>query len=176
MKRMAVVLATLVMVACNTTPKTDAPQAPQPEKKAADPAPAPEAKTTTDSVSTGATEGSKLNPGDVANQTQSVYFDFGKATITPEYRAVIQKQVESLKGHKQEVVTLEGNCDERGSAEYNLGLGQRRADAVKKLMVVAGVPASQLKATSQGKEKPKVSCHDESCWKENRRVDLLQGS
>jgi peptidoglycan-associated lipoprotein len=167
MKRIAVVLATLMVVACNTAPKNDAPQASQ---KAPDPVP------TAEPVPTAGTDSNKSNSGDLANKMQSVYFDFGKATINPENRAIIQKQAESLKGHKENIVTLEGNCDERGSAEYNLGLGQRRADVVKKIMVTSGVSASQLKTTSQGKEKPKLSCHDESCWKENRRVDFVQGS
>lgn len=167
MKRMAVVLASLMVVACNTAPKKDAPQA---ENKTPEPVAAAEKKAP-EPVATPAPASDEL-----ANKMQSVYFDFGKATITPEYAAVIQKEAESFKGHDKNIVTLEGNCDERGSAEYNLGLGQRRADAVKKLMVVAGVPANQLKTTSQGKEKPKLSCHDEICWKENRRVDLVHGS
>jgi len=172
MKKIAVILAALMMAACSTTPKNDAPQ---PEKQATAPVSPSENKAPAP-VSTGGTEDGKLNSGGIANKTQSVYFEFNKATITSEYKALIQQQAKSIKGDKQDIVTLEGNCDERGSAEYNLGLGQRRADAVKKLMVVAGVPASQLKTVSLGKEKPKLSCHDESCWKENRRVDLVRGS
>jgi len=160
MKRMAVVLATVMVAACNTPLKSDTSQS---SKNSTGPA-------------TAGTDGGRLNAGEVAANKRSVYFDFGKATVTREYSAIIQKQAESIKVGKKGVVTLEGNTDERGSAEYNLGLGQRRADAVKKLMVAAGVHASQVKTTSLGKEKPKLSCHDESCWKENRRVDFVQGS
>lgn len=158
MKKIAVVLVSLMIVACNTPPKKEAPSTPQADTN----------KTTPVS-----TAGAEHN--DLTNQNHSVYFDFAKATITPEYKAIIQMHAESIKGHKNGTVTLDGNCDERGSAEYNLGLGQRRADAVKKLLVAAGVQASQIKTTSSGKEKPKLTCHEESCWKGNRRVDFVQG-
>lgn len=164
MKRIAVVLVAFMVVACNTPPKKEVPPTPQADtKKTAPPS------------TTGSDQG-KLENKDLVDPNQSVYFDFGKATINPGYRAVIQKHAEFIVGHDKDVVTLEGNCDERGSAEYNLGLGQRRADAVKKLLVDAGVPANRVKSTSLGKEKPKLSCHAENCWKENRRVDLVQGS
>jgi peptidoglycan-associated lipoprotein len=70
-------------------------------------------------------------------------------------------------------VVLQGNCDERGSREYNLALGQRRADAVKQRMVLLGVPQTRIETVSFGKEKPRATCHDESCWSQNRRVDFV---
>jgi peptidoglycan-associated lipoprotein len=69
-------------------------------------------------------------------------------------------------------VRLEGNCDERGSNEYNLGLGQRRADGVKKMLVLSGANSSQLDSISYGEEKPRASGHDEASWAQNRRTDI----
>lgn len=161
MKKIAVVLISLLVVACNTPPKKETPPTPQTDTNKTAPA------------STAGADQGQVAGNDLANQ--SVYFDFAKATISPEYKAVILKQAEAIKGNKKEVVTLEGNCDERGSSEYNLGLGQRRADAVKKLLVAEGVNAKQVKTTSLGEKKPKLTCHEENCWKKNRRVDFVQG-
>lgn len=162
MKRMAVVLVSLMAVACNTPAKKDA--SPASLTDAGKPAQASTSTTTQPQTS-----------GEGIPQQQSVYFDYGKADISAEFKAVILKEAESVRGNKNDAVMLEGNCDERGSSEYNLALGERRADAVKKLLVAAGVPGNQLKATSLGKEKPKLSCHEEKCWKENRRVDFVPG-
>jgi peptidoglycan-associated lipoprotein len=105
-------------------------------------------------------------------RNQSIYFDFDRSKIKPQYEGVVNKQSEFVKSHSNDIVTLEGNCDERGSSEYNLALGQRRADAVLKDMVLLGVKASQIKTVSFGEEKPRLTCHAERCWKENRRVDF----
>lgn len=103
---------------------------------------------------------------------KSVYFDFDQYAIKPEFRAVIEQQADFMKANKNVVLTLVGNADERGSAEYNLALGSQRANAVRKALVVAGVSTDQIKVVSVGEENPKLNCHDESCWKENRRVDF----
>lgn len=111
------------------------------------------------------------DPNNILYQ-KSVYFDFDSSAIKDQYKPLVEAHAKYLMDHSSARVQLQGNTDERGSAEYNLALGQRRADAVKKLMEVAGVSASQLSTVSFGKEKPKATCHDESCWKENRRVDI----
>jgi peptidoglycan-associated lipoprotein len=105
-------------------------------------------------------------------KNRSVYFDFDKSVVTPEYTDVVQQQATFVKTHKNDTVTLEGNCDERGSSEYNIALGQRRAHAVAMNLELLGVPASQIKTISFGEEKPRATCHAEKCWKENRRVDF----
>jgi len=104
-------------------------------------------------------------------QKKSVYFDFNEFTIKPEYREVIQQQADFMKAHGN-TVTLEGNSDERGSSEFNLALGSKRANSVRKALEFLGVPSSQIKSVSFGEEKPKLSCHEEKCWQENRRVDF----
>ncbi len=166
MKRTAMVLTSLLVAACASTPKADAPQAAKETPKAA------ATTVTTAPVSTADTEASRLAAERQQLQKQSVYFDFDQSSIKPEYQGVIQKQSDFIKAHQNDVVTLEGNTDERGSNEYNLALGDKRARAVKKNLEISGVSAAQLKTVSYGEEKPRLVCHEEKCWKENRRVDF----
>ena len=104
-------------------------------------------------------------------QNQSIYFEIDKFIIAPKYQEVLQQQAKRMKENRK-TVTLEGNSDERGSSEYNLALGDKRANAVRKALQFLGVPATQIKTISFGEEKPKTSCHEEKCWTENRRVDF----
>jgi peptidoglycan-associated lipoprotein len=87
-------------------------------------------------------------------------------------KPVIEAHAKYLSEHANLKVRLEGNCDERGSTEYNLALGQRRANGVKKLLLTGGVKSSQIETVSYGDRKPKLTCHEEKCWKENRRADF----
>jgi peptidoglycan-associated lipoprotein len=75
--------------------------------------------------------------------------------------------------YPKDLITVQGNCDERGSSAYNLALGQRRADAVKEQLVMLGVPAARIETVSFGKEKPRELCHQEKCWAGNRRADFV---
>ncbi|HEV2298831.1 MAG TPA: peptidoglycan-associated lipoprotein Pal [Candidatus Acidoferrales bacterium] len=97
------------------------------------------------------------------------YFDFNKSDIRDDAKAALQKDAEFLRSYAQVNVTVEGHCDERGSSEYNLGLGQRRADSVKQYLVSLGISADRIKTMSWGKEHPFCSEHDETCWQQNRR-------
>jgi peptidoglycan-associated lipoprotein len=104
---------------------------------------------------------------------RSVYFDFDSSAVKGEFKPLIEAHAKYLSTHKDAKATVQGNTDERGSREYNIGLGNQRAESVKKVMNVLGVPDKQIEAVSFGKEKPKAACHDESCWKENRRSDIV---
>jgi peptidoglycan-associated lipoprotein len=104
---------------------------------------------------------------------RSIYFDYDKYEVKPEFQALVEAHAKYLMGHPQASLKLEGNADERGSAEYNLSLGQKRAVAVKKVMNVLGVPDKQIETISYGKEKPKALGHDEASWAENRRTDII---
>ena len=165
MKRTAIVLTSLLIAACASTPKADAPAKETPKAAAA-------TTGTTAPVSAAETEASRLAAELQQLQTQSVYFDFDQSTVKPAYQDVMRKQADFIKAHRGDVVTLQGNADERGSNEYNLALGDRRAHAVKKDLEILGVGATQLKTISYGEEKPRLLCHEEKCWKENRRVDF----
>jgi peptidoglycan-associated lipoprotein len=106
-------------------------------------------------------------------QARSVYYEYDKAEIKPEGVKTIEAHAQYLRVHPEIKVKVEGNADERGSREYNLALGQRRADAVMKRMTILGVPGDRIETVSYGKEKPKAIGHDESAWSENRRSDIL---
>jgi len=104
-----------------------------------------------------------------ANEVQDAYFDLDKADIRPDARVALAKTADFLKAHPEAKVVIEGHCDERGSTEYNLALGDRRATSVKNFLVSLGVPADQMTTVSYGKERPFCTDHDETCWQQNRR-------
>lgn len=104
---------------------------------------------------------------------RSVYFDLDKYEIKPEHKDLVAAHAKFLVAQPQFKVLLQGNTDERGSSEYNLSLGQKRADVVKKSLQLLGVRENQIESVSLGKEKPKDAGHDEAAWAENRRADFL---
>jgi len=102
-----------------------------------------------------------------------VYFDLDQTAIKPEFEAQIACHAEYLRQFPDAHVSLEGNADERGSREYNLGLGERRGNAVQSALSAAGASPSQLEVISYGEERPVCRQHDESCWSKNRRVEIV---
>ena len=114
-----------------------------------------------------------LDPNSPIYKQRSVYFDFDVFTIKPKYDAMLQQHAAYLKAHPELQVRLEGNADERGGREYNLSLGQKRSEAVKRALTTLGATAGQQEAVSFGEEKPKATGHDEASWAENRRVDIV---
>ena len=102
-------------------------------------------------------------------EVRDAYFDYDSAEIRPDTREALQKTATFLKGYPSIRVTVEGHCDERGSTEYNLALGDRRANAVKQYLVNLGIPAANLNTVSYGKEKPFCMESTEVCWQKNRR-------
>lgn len=104
---------------------------------------------------------------------RSVYFALDSYEVTGEYRQLVQNHAKYLAAGSNRKVIIQGNTDERGGAEYNLALGQRRADAVKTLMLALGVKESQIETVSFGKEKPKATGSNEAAWAENRRADIV---
>ena len=103
---------------------------------------------------------------------RSVYYEFDGYDVKPEYRPLVEAHAAYLKQNPSARITIEGNCDERGSREYNVALGQRRAESVMKMMTLLGVRSGQIESVSFGKEKPRADGHDEKSWAENRRSDL----
>ncbi len=102
-----------------------------------------------------------------------IYFGFNEALLTKEAQSELAKNAACMKERGYTKVTIEGNCDERGTSEYNLQLGQRRAEAAKKFLVNLGVPVKSVKTVSYGKERPICTEQDESCWSKCRRDDLV---
>jgi peptidoglycan-associated lipoprotein len=105
----------------------------------------------------------------VQNVGDRVFFDFDKSDIKPEGRQTLQRQAEWLKKYPNVTVTVEGHCDDRGTREYNLALGARRAAAVKKMLIALGVDAKRVSTISYGKERPAVVGDNEAAWAQNRR-------
>jgi peptidoglycan-associated lipoprotein len=102
-----------------------------------------------------------------------IYFDFDKSEIKPEFAAVVAAHARNLTSHPNMHMKLEGNTDERGTREYNIGLGERRAQAVRRALMLQGVAESQLTTVSFGAERPAVEGDDEAAWAQNRRVELV---
>lgn len=104
---------------------------------------------------------------------RSVYFDFDSYSVQDQYQALLQQHAQYLKSHPQRHILIQGNTDERGTSEYNLALGQKRAEAVRRALSLLGVGDAQMEAVSLGKEKPVALGHDEASWAQNRRADLV---
>lgn len=107
-----------------------------------------------------------------ANVGRVVYFDFDSFTVRPEFGDLIDGHAKFLNGNRSRRVQLEGHTDERGGREYNLALGQKRAEAVRRALAISGVSDNQMEAVSYGEEKPAASGHDEKSWAKNRRAEL----
>ena len=103
---------------------------------------------------------------------RSIYFDYDSNVVKDEFRPVVAAHAKYLGQHRTTRVRIEGNTDERGSREYNLALGQRRADAVREMMQVLGASPGQIETVSFGEEKPRAQGSDERSWAENRRADI----
>jgi len=122
----------------------------------------------------------KVFTEELGRRVQDAYFDYDKADIRDDARSTLTADSDALKAMFREFssarVVIEGHCDERGSAEYNLGLGDRRATAAKEFLVQLGVPGDRLSVISYGKERPQCSEGNESCWQRNRRVHFTAGN
>ena len=153
--KFAAVAATLALAGCETKPP--ATTAPPPETMSNS------SSSTTSSIVPGSAEDLKVNVGD------TVHFDYDKYSITDEDRGVLQRQSAWLAKYPQVRVTVEGHCDERGTREYNLALGARRANAVKEYLVSLGVSSARVDTISYGKERPICTESTEDCYAQNRR-------
>jgi peptidoglycan-associated lipoprotein len=108
-----------------------------------------------------------------AQNVTDAYFDLDKSDLRPDARSALTEDAEFLRSYPQVHVSIEGHCDERGSTEYNLGLGQRRAEAAKNFLVSLGIAADRMETTSWGKERPVCTDHNEECWQRNRRAHFV---
>ena len=171
----AMIFATLLLAACASAPQERAAVVEaKPSGQSTSATPGADLGTpTSPAVSTeGLTESAKaaLQQG---LQDKSIYFDFDTFVVKPEYRDLLQQHADILQAHPNDSVTLEGNADERGSPEYNLAIGNKRAHAVKVQLTLLGIAGSRIDEVSYGEEKPRAMCHEESCWQQNRRVDFV---
>ncbi len=150
---LSLLAAVSLLAACSTAPETSGA--------------AGGAAATTPPAASGIRAGSQQDLAATAGDR--VYFAYDKSDISPEARAILTKQSDWLKKNANVTVTIEGHCDERGTREYNLALGERRATAVKNVLVALGIPANRVSTISYGKERPAVVGSTEAAWAQNRR-------
>ena len=170
MKRLMLALAMAALLAGCTSTKLDTP--PVEDKKGAVVQPQAGGATTTSSVPTvgvGTADGDAMGPRGERNM---VYFDFDSYVVKPEFQPVVEAHARYIKANKVRKVSIEGHTDDAGGREYNLALGQRRAEAVRRALVLLGAPDSQLEAVSFGKEKPAAPGSDEASRAKNRRAEI----
>ncbi len=129
-----------------------------------------DAKNATAAVSAPASDNSLAGP---ANAVKVIYFDYDSYTVKPEFQSVIEAHAQYLKANQRAKVSLEGHTDERGSREYNLALGQKRADAVRQSLTLLGVSTAQIESVSFGEEKPALQGSDEAAYAKNRRAEFF---
>ncbi|MCM0082839.1 peptidoglycan-associated lipoprotein Pal [Geomonas sp. Red32] len=167
-----------------TAAKAPAPQAPAPSANAGQDNSRVKPETVQpDAAAAGqaakADQAAKAAAGDAAQAAElkagleKVYFDFDSASLSKEARVRLGKDAELIRKDSGAKVQIQGNCDERGSDDYNLALGEKRAQAAKKYLTSLGVPADRLSVISYGKEKPADAGHDEAAWAKNRRDELV---
>jgi peptidoglycan-associated lipoprotein len=156
----------MTLAACQTTPEAE----PEPE-------PAPD--TSTDVDTSGApdprdyTDARNFDNPESLLSKRVIYFDFDKSTVRPEYRGIVSAHAAYAAANSTARVTLEGHADERGTREYNLGLGERRGNSVTGLMSAQGARGSQVTVVSYGEERPTCRVSEEDCWAMNRRVEIV---
>ena len=165
-------LAGALLAACSSTPVAPpASPAPAPAPAAA-PTPAPSSTAAPASTVSTVTLPAYLDPNSAISKERSVFFDFDDYSIKPAYTGLVERHGRYLGANAKLAVKVEGNADERGSAECNLALGQKRAEVVLKALKIYGARDNQVEAVSWGEERPVASGHDEAAWAQNRRADI----
>ncbi len=168
--------AALLLAACASTPLDEQAAAPVTDKSASATAAKPtEATPDSRAVARVDTTPKAMDPLDDPSSPlakRSIYFDFDSFMVKPEFQGVVEVHGKYLVANPTRRVVIEGNADERGSREYNLALGQKRAEAVKSRLRLLGVQESQIETVSLGEEKPVATGSDEASWAQNRRADL----
>jgi len=163
----------VVLAGCQSTPTQES--APVEDKSATATTPGGASTGGTSSTGVSGTSGTSNPLRDPSNilSKRSVYFDFDSYVVRDEFKPLVEAHGRYLQSNRNARMTIQGNADERGSHEYNLALGQRRADSVKRMMTLLGATATQIETVSFGKEKPRNQGHDEVAWAENRRDDMV---
>jgi len=167
-----ILLASAVLAGCSSTPVAQT-SAKSTETPAVVPMLTPATSSAPKPVVSSVTLPPHLDPKSPISTERSIYFDFDVFTIKPDSLKLVEQHGNYLLSKPALSIRIEGNADERGNSEYNLALGQKRAQAVLQALKTYGVKDSQMEAVSWGKERPKATGHDESAWKENRRADLV---
>ncbi len=171
-KTLIAAIALAVLYGCSSQPAKEQPKAGVEERQPTPAQPA-QPQAAPRPVTPSAIQVNPLKDPNNILSKRSIYYDFDKDDIKPEFRPIIEAHAKYLASHKGAKMLIQGNCDERGSREYNLALGQRRADGVKRMLVLLGATDSQIEAVSLGEEKPRCEEKTEECYAQNRRSDML---
>ena len=172
MKNIALYLAiALVAAACASNDKKAEPSVADRSSSVTPPTPNTSGSTTRSTQQPNIAGDPLRDPNNILSK-RSVFFDYDSNSVKDEYRGMVQAHARYMSDKRDSKIRIEGNCDERGSREYNLALGQRRAEAVKRVMTVLGVTDSRIETVSYGEEKPVAQGHDEQSWSQNRRADI----
>ena len=177
MKRLTIVLCTLLVAACSSTPTKEQDGAAVEDRTGKDKPQVVERPPVKPAESTGIQDKSLLgkeltDPKSILSK-RSIFFDYDSNLVKDEYKPLVSAHARFLQQNGREKMRVEGNADDRGSREYNLALGQRRADAVKQMMQILGAKPDQIETVSFGEEKPRCNDAAESCWSQNRRGDIV---
>lgn len=170
-KRMFLALAiAAAVVGCSSVPLDNVPVE---DKSAVGVAGQPGEAGTQSSVAPVAADSATATAAGPANVARIIYFDYDSYVIKPQFQSLVEGHARFLKANASRKVSIEGHTDERGGREYNLALGQRRSEAVRRALGLLGVPDSQVEAVSFGKEKPAATGSDEASWAQNRRAEIV---
>jgi peptidoglycan-associated lipoprotein len=180
MRAIVIALGFLLFAGCQTTPED--PQAaavedrgkPGAGKPGAQAQPVERPKIAAVDVTAGRKEAASAlkDPANILSK-RTIFFDYDKFDVKDEYRGLVEAHARYLRDNPGAKMLIQGNADERGSREYNVGLGQRRSDNVKKMLMLLGAKEAQIESVSLGEEKPMCVDHSEDCWSKNRRGDIL---
>jgi peptidoglycan-associated lipoprotein len=177
MKRFAIILSTLLVAACASEPAKEQPGAAVEDRakdkpQVVDRQPVKPAQPEAKGLKTDPFSGTALRDPNSILAKRSVFFDYDSTLVKDEYKPLVTAHAQFLQKNPSYKMRIEGNADDRGSREYNIALGQRRAEAVKQMMQLLGARSEQIEAVSFGEEKPRCSDPAESCWSQNRRGDI----
>ena len=182
MKKGFILLMCIIAMACAHKKAASPASAPASAPAAAPPAPvrAPEPTPVEPNVVTPVTEtpsaeilSYSLEDLNKKGLLKDTFFDYDKSDIKTEFRDSLEQNAQFLSRNRSVKIMIEGHCDERGTREYNIALGNRRAEAVRQFLTALGVDGARMQTISYGREKPFTDCHDESCWSQNRRAHFV---
>ncbi|HEU4923398.1 MAG TPA: peptidoglycan-associated lipoprotein Pal [Burkholderiales bacterium] len=170
----------LLAAGCQTTPEEQQPSAAVEDRKPGAAKPGADARTVERpkiaavDVTAGKPDASRAlkDPNSILSKRQ-IFFDYDKYDVKDEYRPLVEAHAKYLRENPSAKMLIQGNADERGSREYNIALGQRRSDNVRRMLILLGARDAQLESVSLGEEKPMCADHNEQCWSKNRRGDML---
>jgi peptidoglycan-associated lipoprotein len=173
-KLLAAASLVALLAGCASAPKEE-PKAAVEDRTPTTAAPAPRPSTAAPVAPTPVQQVNPLKDPNNILSKRSLYYDYDKYDVRDEYKPLLQAHARYLAQNRNAKMLIQGNCDERGSREYNIALGQKRSDGVKNMLLLMGAQESQIESVSLGEEKPRCTETTETCYAENRRSDMLYG-